>query len=286
MALAEFDQIADVYDDTRRALDHETLKGIREMLTKHGCHSILEIGVGTGRIGIPLLRSGFEVAGADISRKMMEKARAKGMENLFLADGGKAPFAPKSFDATLMAHVFHLLEDPMSVMAEAARISRVGVLALLRKRSGARGPWFWFYDGYNSLPSDDDVTRKFLEERRERFRKIFAKYGWNSDRSRRLRNWRREEEILETCPPDDLKVVSDVVVNDTLEERIARFEKGGYSFVSRMPDEMRREIINEMRAYASSAIAQGVMQPRHEIYRVALWDSKRLLGTKPVQILP
>ena len=88
---------------------------------------------------------------------------------------------------------------------------------------------------------------KLFEERRERFRKIAEKYGWNWDSSRRFRNWRREEEILETYPPDDLKLVSDVTVNESLEERIARFEKGGHRFIMNMPEEMRKEIINEMR---------------------------------------
>ena len=250
------------------------------MLIKYGCHSILEIGVGTGRVALPLIKSGYEVTGADTSGRMMEKARAKGMRTLVLAEGSKAPFRDKSFDATLMAHVFHLLENPMSVMREAARISRVGVFALVRKRSGARGPWSWFCGDDNSLPSDGEPARKFFEEGRERFRKISEKYGWNWDPSQRLRNWGREQEILETYPPDDLKIVSDVVVNDSIEERIARFEKGGYSFMSSIPDEMRREIIEEMRAYSSSTLAQGALQPKHEVYQVALWNSKRMLATQ------
>jgi len=272
MATAEFDQIADVYDETRRVLNHETLNGIKEMLTKYGCHSILEIGVGTGRIAIPLIKDGYDVIGADISRRMMEKARAKGMRNLFLTEGSRVPFREMSFDATFMAHVFHLLDNPISVMTEAARVSRVGVFALLRKRASDR--WSWFYDDNHIL--NDEVTRKFLDERRERFRKIAKKYAWSLDPSHRLRNWRREQEILETYPPDDLKVMSDVVVNDSIEERIARFEKGGYSFVSRMPEEMRKEIIEEMRT--SSALAQGMIQQRHEAYQLALWTSKRLLS--------
>lgn len=140
------------------------------------------------------------------------------------------------------------------------------------------------YRGDNFLPNDDEATRNFLEERRQRLRKIAEKCGWHWDPSQRFRNWRREQEILETYPPDDLKVVSDIVVNDNIEERIAPFEKGGYSFMSRMPDEMRREIIEEMRACSSSTLAQVAVQPRHEVYQVALWISKRMLvrpGTLP-----
>ena len=76
----------------------------------------------------------------------------------------------------------------------------------------------------------DEATRKFIEERREHFRKIFQKYHWNP--SRPFLNWRREWEILEMYPPDDLKEVSDVIVNESVEERISRFEKGDYCSMS------------------------------------------------------
>ncbi len=256
MATPTFDRIADVYDETRRALDEETVRGIKDMLTKHGCRSILEIGVGTGRVALPLISSGYEVTGVDISKRMVVKASAKGMRSLFLAEGSRVPFREKSFDATLMAHVFHLLDNPLPVMREAARVSGVGVFALVRKRTGTR-PWSLFYGGDDSAAGgkqsdsdDDEATRKFIEERRERFRKIFQKYHW--DPSRSFLNWRREWEILETYPPDDLKEVSDVIVKESVEERISRFEKGGYSSMSRMPDEMRKEIIEEIRSSSSS----------------------------------
>jgi SAM-dependent methyltransferase len=283
MATPVFDRIADVYDETRRALDAETVMGIKDMLTKHGCRSILEIGVGTGRVSLPLIRSGYEVTGLGISKRMMERASAKGMRSLFLAEGSRVPFREKSFDATLMAHVFHLLDNPLPVMREAARVSGVGVFALVRKRTGTR-PWSLFYGGDDSAAGgkqsdsdDDEATRKFIEERRERFRKIFQKYHW--DPSRSFLNWRREWEILETYPPDDLKEVSDVIVKESVEERISRFEKGSYSSMSRMPDEMRKEIIEEIRSSSSSrpSLAQ-VAQPRHEVYQVALWKSDRLLA--------
>lgn len=278
LSKVEFDRIADVYDDTRRALDEETVGGINEMLTKHGCHSILEIGVGTGRVSLPLIKGGYEVTGVDISRRMMEKARAKGVANLVLADGSRTPFKEKSFDATLMAHVFHLLNDPMAVVREAARVSKVGVFALVRKGAGNR-PWFPFYGGANpsAADGDDEAARKFFEERRERFRKIAEKYHWDQDPSRRLRNWRREQEILETHPPDGLKTVSDIVVNETMEDRIARFEKGAYSFMSDMPTGMREDIIKEMRASASSLPRRNLL-PRHEVYQLAFWRSGSLLS--------
>ena len=289
MSEAEFDRIADVYDETRRALDEETLGGLMQMLTKYGCRSILEIAVGTGRVSVPLMRRGYEITGVDISRRMIEKARAKGLANLVLADGRGTAFKDGSFDAVLMAHVLHLLEDPLVVMREGARVSRIGVFALFRK--GAREwPRFGFWGGVptttnhaagtagrvNDQGFNVQAAVKLLEERRERFRKIAEKYHWTWDSPRRVRNWGRETEILESYPPDELKVVSDVVVTETLEDRIARFQKGGYGFMSEMPAEMREEVIKQMRADAAS-LPEWARQPRHEVYQVAMWRSEKLL---------
>ena len=263
MVVAEFDQIAEVYDETRRPLDEETVSGMKEMLAKYGCHSILEIGVGTGRVSLPLLRSGFEMTGVDISRKMMERANEKGLKNLILADGRRVPFKDRIFDATIMAHVFHLLEDPMSVLHESARIASVGVFALVRK--GMRGErWQWWFSGTGQGPNSsshvqstneqiDESTRKYFEERRRRYRAIAEKYGWNPEEHSHQRNWQKEQEILETYPPDDLKIVSDRIVTETPEERINRFEKGAFSSMLGMPEEMRKELVSEMRAGAATS---------------------------------
>jgi len=281
LAEVEFDKIADIYDDTRRALDADTLDGMSEMFTRYGCRSILEVAVGTGRVSVPLIKRGFEIAGADISRRMMEKARAKGMPNLVLADGSSTAFRDRSFDATLIAHVFHVLEDPLTVLREAARVSRVGVFALLRK--GGR-PWlgFWGGGGIPGAGADqgnqgvNDEVSKFFEARRERFRLIAEKYHWTWDSTRRRHNWGREIEILESHAPDELKVVSDVVITETLEDRAARFQKGGYGFMMEMPAEMREEIIKQMNA-DSESLPEWARRPRHEVYQVAMWRSDRLV---------
>lgn len=263
--MAEFDQIAEVYDETRRALDEDTLKGIREMLASQHCHSILEIGVGTGRVSLPLSKSGYEMTGIDISIKMMERAKGKGLHSLFLADGRKVPFKDRSFDATIMAHVFHLLENPISVMREAARVSNIGVFALVRNRSGT---WPFGRGG----PAGNQSEAKLFEERREHFRMIAKKYNWDWDSSRGFRYWQRESETLETHPPDELKILSDLTVNESVEDRIARFEKGGHRFIMSMPEGMRKEIIEEMRSNASAWKPQS----RREIQQIAMWKPETI----------
>ena len=70
------EQIADVYDQ------YPTTPGnadqIVELLaTLAGKRRVLELGIGTGRIALPLAARGFRVSGIDASPKMVEKMREK-----------------------------------------------------------------------------------------------------------------------------------------------------------------------------------------------------------------
>jgi len=261
---AEFDSIAPVYDETRRAIDAETLSGVAGMLSAHHCWSVLEIGVGTGRVSVPLSKEGVMTSGVDVSRKMLERARSKGALDVVQADGSSTPFRERSFDAALLAHVFHIIENSEGVLLEGARVSKVGVFALVRKREDNRAlPSSWGGVG----PGADG------EERREWFRRLAEKYNWSWDRSR-PRDWGRERRILESYPPDELVQVSDLIDTSTFEDRIERVNRRAYAFTSGMPEGMKEEIIAEMRRRAAQMPAQG---PRHMIYQVAFWKSETLL---------
>lgn len=130
---AVFDQIAEFYDSTRGPARGIEIDSIASELGT--CRTVLEIGVGTGRIAKPLHDRGFQITGIDLSVGMMEKAREKGIEHLVIGDARELPFLDKSFDATLTVHVFHLIEDRKKMMQEAARVSRKMILSLVRKRN-------------------------------------------------------------------------------------------------------------------------------------------------------
>ena len=273
MTAAEYDSVAGVYDYTRRPVDAETLRGLANALLGRGCHSILEVGVGTGRVSAPLARLGVNTVGVDISRRMMEGARSKGLSSLLQADGTRTPFRDMSFDSVLLAHVIHIVDSPSELLHEAARVSRVGVFALLRKRNEDR-PWRRSSGGSGPglFPAD------YLEERRAWFRKLAEKYHWAWD-EKRFRDWGKERKLLEAEPPDELVQVSDTVVLDTVEDRIARLKKGAYAFTSGMPPEMKEELIVDMQRRASLMPDRG---PRHLIYQVAFWKSEAVLGRRRV----
>ena len=253
-----------MYDETRRAIDAETLTGVAGMLSAHRCWSVLEIGVGTGRVSVPLSKEGVMTSGVDVSRKMLERARAKGGLEVVQADGSSTPFRERSFDAVLLAHVFHIIENSEGVLLEGARVSRVGVFALVRRREDNRAHHSFWGGGEPGAGG---------EERQEWFRRLAEKYNWSWDRSR-LRDWGRERRLLERYPPDELVQVSDHIDASTFEDRIERISKRAYAFTSGMPEGMKEEVIAEMRRRAAQMPAQG---QRHIIYQVAFWRSEALL---------
>ena len=70
-----FDVIADYYDLDLAGYEEDV--GIYENLGRRHDRPVLELGVGTGRVAIPLLRAGLRAVGIDRSEAMLARARRK-----------------------------------------------------------------------------------------------------------------------------------------------------------------------------------------------------------------
>jgi SAM-dependent methyltransferase len=125
-----FDRAAEYYDATR-ALPREAmaeLLGIlaQELASRQPC---MEIGVGTGRIALPLHDHGIALAGADIAEAMLRRlvANAGGVPfPLLLADATRLPLSDATFGSVLAVHVLHLIPRWHDAVAEAFRVLRPG----------------------------------------------------------------------------------------------------------------------------------------------------------------
>lgn len=71
------DTIADVYDDWASTAAGDPLPAVDVLTELAGDASVLELGVGTGRVALPLAARGVEVHGLDSSAAMIDKLRAK-----------------------------------------------------------------------------------------------------------------------------------------------------------------------------------------------------------------
>jgi SAM-dependent methyltransferase len=131
LPVQDFGRVADIYDATRSLPEEQMRALLRTVEAEVGLHgSLLDVGVGTGRFAKPLQDLGLRVAGVDVSRGMMAKAKQKGVTDLFLADVHNLPFQDKKFDVSLMVHILHLVADWSKVVREAARVSRRAVLSV------------------------------------------------------------------------------------------------------------------------------------------------------------
>lgn len=119
-----FERAADFYDETRGGLERGRRFApiIAGVLPEQA--QVLEIGVGTGAIALPLLDLGFDVVGVDIAHSMLVRARDRCGARVAQADAAHLPVASESRDAVVAAWVLHVAGDRESVLAEAARVLR------------------------------------------------------------------------------------------------------------------------------------------------------------------
>ncbi len=123
-----FDRAADYYDQTR-GFPPGMAERAAELLVSAGrlepSSRLIELGVGTGRIALPLAAHVRHVQGVDLSRQMLgrllEKRRTERV-SVSIADITRLPFADASFDAAVAVHIFHLVPDYRQALREAARV--------------------------------------------------------------------------------------------------------------------------------------------------------------------
>ena len=125
------------------------------LLRKHGvlpAAQILEVGVGTGLIAAPLVKSGWEVVGIDVSDDMLRAARQRFQvysiqkAHIAKADGFVLPFADNQFHAVIAIQVLHLFEpkERQLLLHEFLRVTRPGgvvVVDLLQRLAHFKKWW-------------------------------------------------------------------------------------------------------------------------------------------------
>ncbi len=143
-----FDRAAGYYDETRGypdGLAREVAAELAAAGKMRGNHRLLEIGVGTGRMALPLSDHVGGVVGVDLAIPMLQRLVAKRTEEPVSAlkgDAMRLPFADDCFDRALSMHIFHLVSDWRRAATELARVLRPGgVFVEARDGYALRGVW-------------------------------------------------------------------------------------------------------------------------------------------------
>jgi ubiquinone/menaquinone biosynthesis C-methylase UbiE len=141
-----FDRAAGYYDATR-GLPAEVAGEVAalmaaELAEREVC---LELGVGTGRIALPVAARGVQVIGIDLSAAMLERLRLNGGGTLpcpvIQGDVTALPLADASVGAVVACHVLHLIADWRSALDEACRVLRPRGTLLVDFGGPTPAPW-------------------------------------------------------------------------------------------------------------------------------------------------
>ena len=245
-----FDRAAEYYDRTR-ALSDSVMARVVELLESNlpAGELCLEIGIGTGRIAVPLAKRGVRVAGVDISRQMLSKLRRKvgeGWPRVAIADATHLPFAGRTFGGAIAAHVLHLIPEWKVAVDELLRVLRRGGVLLANRGATHQDDW------------RAEITNRFFSET--------ARVKWPPGMSRidELDAYMHECGISQRSLPT---IREDY--EESAAELLALLEAGYWSACWSMDDETRRKGAAATREWARSHL--GDLDARRPTSETVIW---------------
>lgn len=246
-----FDRAVDYYDRTR-ALTPEMEAAMVEAVSAELRPSgrVLEIGVGTGRIALPLQDAGVNMTGVDLSLPMLRRLVEKGRVPVVQADATRLPFADGSFDAAVSVHVLHLIPEWTIAVSELVRVVRPGGVLLV-----CQGWW--------TVVAYLDVVE------------AFAAAAEMELRHAGLNELADLDAVLADARPRDLVRLKGTR-RGTLREVIERLREGLYSFTWRLDEETRH-----LAADAAAEVAEekyGSLDEVRDVPEEMYWRAYDLSG--------
>ena len=126
-----FDRAAEFYDRTRFVDEAAMARNVQVLgaeLRDRG--RVLEVGVGTGLLALPLHGAGVDVHGLDLSAPMVAKIAEKAGGTIpfpvALGDATRQPFADDAFGGAYLRWVLHLIPNWRDLLGEVRRVVRPG----------------------------------------------------------------------------------------------------------------------------------------------------------------
>lgn len=258
MPSISFDRAADSYDASR-GYPPDVAAAIGTAIFQAGAGQtgsrFLELGIGTGRIAIPLLARGANVTGVDISPRMVARLRENlaahqaelpgqpwGRLDVRSADMTALPFEAQTFDAVVVVHALHLVPEWKRALDEALRVLRPGGVFLLGQ-------------DHHPTRSAESVQRQWaaiVSEMGVDVRHIGAGYDSIVAELRA-----RGLAVEETAPVR-------WVVRTSLREQLHYIAKRGSSRTWRVPDEVFAESVRRVQEWAEQTYGAELDAVRDE----------------------
>jgi ubiquinone/menaquinone biosynthesis C-methylase UbiE len=245
-----FDRAVGFYDLTRR-VSPDAAARVAEIMADElrGRGRCLEIGVGNGRIALPLHGRSIPMAGIDLSmkmiRSMVDRADGAAPFPLAVADAIQAPFRDGTFGAAIACHVLHLIRPWRRALGEMARVVRPGGVVLVDVGGSDEGWW-------------GEVQKRFCREVGIRRRYLGVHDPEKVDAA-----MEGSGAHLRLLP-----VVSDSIPT-SVAERIDWLEQGIFSFTWKVDEPVRRRAAAVLRPWAQGRF--GPLDEARELPAKVRW---------------
>jgi SAM-dependent methyltransferase len=229
-----FDQAAEFYDASR-AIAPEAMARTIELLQRQlgGRGRVLEVGVGTGLLALPLADAGVEIAGLDLSgpmlAKLVEKAGGSPPFPLALADATRMPFPDGAFAAAYLRWVLHLIPDWRALVAEIVRVVRPGGVFLANL--GSYGGTHW------------EIQQRFAELTGISTKPVGLDWEAHDELDAELANHGAGVRVLQPL---------DESFEEPLGEFLRGIEENRYSWTWKVPEDVRLRAAAELRPWAEA----------------------------------
>ncbi|MEO7022418.1 MAG: methyltransferase domain-containing protein [Ktedonobacteraceae bacterium] len=285
MPSISFDPVAHAYDQTRGyppGVDQQVVAALEQTAQATEQTNFIEVGVGTGRIAIPLASLGHNYTGVDISEKMLAQLESKLLAQhwetseqpwgsradetalgtcsvrrfaradpaaslrLVTSDITALPFADASFDVAVAVHIFHLVDGWQQAVRESLRVLRPGGVLL----------HCWDKHDDSSLDSVTDVVTKTWLKIIEELGGSAHRVGTESPKA--VSTWLREQGL----PVEELSIAR-WETTATPRRALERITSRLWSRTWLVPDEIFATSVQRLNAWAFDYFGAEQMDTPH-----------------------
>lgn len=127
-----FDSFAEHYDQWfKTGLGRYVLYYEKELVLKLAApqpgDKVLDIGIGTGIFAVELMKFKADITGIDVSEKMLDIARSRGVTNVAVGDAVSLNFPDESFDLVISITALEfIVKEPEKAISEMVRVCKKG----------------------------------------------------------------------------------------------------------------------------------------------------------------
>ena len=178
-----FDSFVEKYDrwfETRQGryvAQYEKDLVLRLAQPKKG-EKILDVGIGTGYFAADYLQYRVDITGIDIAEKMLEVAKARGIEKVSVGDAVSLDFPDETFDLVMSITALEFISEPEKAISEMVRVCKkdgrvvVGTLG--------SGSWWAFRRSRAARRNPDSIFREARFYSFCEMKKMAEKFGSNA----------------------------------------------------------------------------------------------------------